>query len=198
MTKRQKGFTLTELVIVLALIAFLVLIVIMLARRHLLKGNDARRKGDIKTIQVAVEEYEKDNDCYPLPQLVTCDPGDGLLPYLSTVPCDPITKASYYYDYENTGCPQWYRIYAKLENEIDEEAFSACGPEGAYNYYAASPNAPACNLSVSTFYGCKAGVCIPILWDADRPGPECDPNSRSPDCDGVCGPPANECKPWNQ
>lgn len=196
--KGKKGFTLTELLIVITLISFLILIVILLARRNLLKGNDARRKGDIKTIQVAVEEYEKDNDCYPLPQLVTCEPGTGLEPYIPRIPCDPVTKSSYYYDYEDTSCPSWYRIYANLENENDSAAFSSCGPEGAYNYFSSSPNAPDCNLSVSTFYGCRAGACVPIFWDADRPGPECDPNSRSPDCDGVCGSPANECKPWNQ
>lgn len=197
MKRNLKGFTLTELIIVLALIAFLILIVIMIARRNLLKGHDARRKGDVKTIQIAVEEYEKDKDCYPLPQLVSCEPGDGLRPYIPTIPCDPISKASYYYDYENTSCPQWYRIYAKLENENDEEAFSSCGPQGAFNYYASSPNAPSCNLSASTFYGCKSGICVPILFNDDRPGPECDPSSTSPNCDGVCGSASHECKTWS-
>lgn len=197
-SKHKGGFTLTELVIVLALIAFLVLIVIMLARRNLLKGNDARRKGDVKRIQVAVEEYEKDNNCYPLPQIVSCDPGNGLLPYLGKIPCDPRTGSSYFYDYEDSACPKWYRIYASLENALDADAFSSCGPNGAYNYFASSPNAPNCNLSNSAFYGCKVGACVPLLWDEDRPGPECDPNSRSPNCDGVCGPPGNECQSWNQ
>lgn len=195
--KLKKGFTLTELIIVLSLIAFLVLIVIFLARRNLLKGNDARRKGDLKRIQVAVEEYEKDNNCYPLSQLVTCEPGDGLEPYIQKIPCDPTSKASYFYDYENSSCPQWYRIYSKLENEQDTSAFENCGPAGAYNYFASSQNAPDCNLSESSFYGCKAGTCVPILFNNDRPGPECDPNSKSPDCDGICGSPAKECQTWN-
>lgn len=196
--RAHRGFTLTELMIVLGLIAFLMLLVFLLTRRFLQRGNDARRKGDVKTIQVAVEEYEKDKDCYPLPQLVTCDPGDGLLPYMNKIPCDPTTGSSYFYDYEDASCPKWYRIYVALENELDEDASVSCGPNGAYNYYASSPNAPACNLSESAFFGCKAGICVPILWDSNRPGPECDPNSRSPNCDGVCGPPATECKPWNQ
>lgn len=194
MTKRLKGLTLTELLIVLALIAFLILIAISLARRHILKGRDARRKGDVKTIQIAVEEYEKDKDCYPSPQLVTCEPGDGLSPYLGTIPCDPATKQSYYYDVENPDCPQWYRIYAKLENESDVEATASCGLAGEYNYVTGSPNSPACNLSESSYYGCKAGFCVPILWDEEKDAPECSPNSTSPNCDGRCGSPTSECK----
>lgn len=206
----SSGLTLTEILIVVGIITFLVLMAMWYFRNQIFKGNDAKRKGDIKRIQVAIEEYEKDNNCYPLPHLVVCNPGDGLKPYLSKVPCDPITKASYYYNYEDSTCPSWYRIYAKLENTSDKDITANIGPYGAYNYYATSPNAPALSGGgggdgdgggdgeSSDFYGCKSSVCVPILWDPSRPGPECDPNYQNPTCYGQCGPAETECQPWDQ
>ena len=191
--------TLTELMIVVLIILFLVILVLAFFRNQLFKGNDARRKGDIHRIQVAIEEYEKDHDCYPLPQLVSCgEEGDGLDPYLSKIPCDPITKSSYFYEYENDACPSWYRLYTVLENTADSDLMENCGPGGVFNYFRSSPNAPGCTYITSEFYGCKSGVCVSIYWDNNRPGPECDPNYQSRTCYGQCGSPATECKPWNQ
>src|SRR5690242_15379639 len=98
--KYSRGFTLTELIIVVSIIGFLAVLSLIYLRTQTFKGTDAKRKSDIKNIQVAIEEYEKDNDCYPLPQVVTCEPGTGLSPYMSKIPCDPTTKASYYYEYD--------------------------------------------------------------------------------------------------
>jgi type II secretory pathway pseudopilin PulG len=196
--KLSSGLTLTELLVVVGILMFLVLMAIWYFRSQIFKGNDAKRKGDIKRIQVAIEEYEKDNDCYPTPDLVVCNPGTGLKPYINKIPCDPTTKASYYYDYEDSSCPRWYRLFAKLENENDEDVQVGIGPSGAYNYYASSPNAPPPTIAASGFYGCIDGVCVPIGWDESRPGPECDPNYQSPNCYEQCGPPQTECIPWNE
>jgi len=205
----EKGVTITELLVVMAIIVFLALLAIIFLRTQIFKGNDARRKGDIHKIQVAVEEYEKDTNCYPLPSLVVCDPGTGLKPYISIVPCDPTTDASYFYEHEDSACPRWYRIYSSLESEG-----GSCGPGDAFNYYAGSPNAPSDDCSedldnngggggppAQQFYGCFGGVCSPINWDINRPGPVCDPNYGSPTCYGDClglgGLPDNECTSWN-
>ncbi len=197
--KNQKGLTLVELLIVVSIVVFLVLLAAWFYRSQVLKGKDTRRKADLKRIQVAVEEYEKDNNCYPTPDLVTCEPGTGLEPYLDDIPCDPDSEASYLYEHDSTGnCPSWYRLLANLEDPNDPEAQSACGPGGTFNYYISSPNAPTCNLIESHYFGCKGGVCLEILWDNNRPGPECDPNYTSSSCYGQCGPPQNECKPWNE
>lgn len=202
--KKNRGLTLIELLIVVSIIGLLILIGFFLARNQYLKGRDARRKSDIHKIQEAVEEYEKDHDCYPQPELVICQPGTGLIPYLAKVPCDPATGDSYYYENDNDSCAKWYRIFILMGNLSDKDVISGIGPSNRYNFYLASPNAPVPAGTVSTpappgdnFYGCLNGVCTPISWDPVRRGPECDPNFQNPTCYGLCALPAYECVGWN-
>lgn len=143
----RSGFTLVEVLIVVSIVAFLAGMSIYLLSSQIFKGNDAKRKSDINRIQIAIEEYEKDNDCYPTAQTVSCTPDTGLRPYLDKTPCDPKTKSSYYYENDGSICPRWYKLYANLENEKDAYitqlgCTEGCGPGAAYNYYVASPNAP--------------------------------------------------------
>lgn len=203
--------TLVEIVVVVAILTLLMAISIWYFRNQMLKGNDAKRKGDMHRIQVGVEEYEKDNNCYPLPSLVICD-SEGLKPYMSVVPCDPMTNASYYYEHEDSTCPSWYRIYTNLDNLADADIIGECGPDYSFNFFASSPNAPDPDCvenggggnggTGEDFYGCFSGVCLPINWDPSRPGPECDPNYGSGSCYGQCtdpetGQPQNDCQSWN-
>lgn len=199
--KNLKAFTLVELIIVVSILAFIALIAIAYFRGQLFKGNDARRKSDINRIQIALEEYEKDHNCYPLPQFVSCKPGTGLRPYIDIVPCDPATKSSYYYQYDDSVCPKWYRLYSFLDNKNDSQITEGIGPSGAFNFYQESPNAPDVNETSTSpdgipFYGCKGGVCVSIPWDNSRPGPKCDPNYQSSNCYNQCGPIATECVSW--
>ncbi len=187
--KKSAAFTITELLIVVVIIAALALLAFWAVRTQVLKGYDARRKADIARIKVAVEEYEKDHDCYPPSELVVCDPGTGLRPYIEKIPCDPRTGASYFYDHDGSECPKWYRFYTTLEN---------LESSGDFNYSSGSPNAPL-RSGGWNFYGCRIGLCTPIDWDPNRPGPECDPNYASSTCYGRCidnGLPANECQSW--
>jgi general secretion pathway protein G len=205
-TKNSRAFTLVELIIVITIIGALALIGILFFRGQIGKGTDARRKADINRIKVAVEEYEKDHSCYPSPDLMVCDPGTGLQPYLDKIPCDPATNASYYYEYQDAVCPSWYRIYTNLSNLNDPLVDTGIGPNSAFNYVSTSTNAPPYSAgqtggtgggSPSGFYGCVNGACIPINWDSSRPGPECDPNYQNPTCYGQCGPQSHECILWH-
>lgn len=206
-----KGLTLVELIVVIAIIGMLLLLALAISRGQILKGNDAKRKSDINRIKIAVEEYEKDHDCYPPAELVVCKPGTGLRPYLENIPCDPSTKASYLYNYEDNDCPTWYRFYSNLENTKDGSVVTGIGPNSAFNYVSGSTNAPTEDGSSggpsgsggsgggaglqSDFYGCRNSICVPIAWDASRPGPECDPNYQNSSCYGSCFP-ATECVSW--
>ncbi len=194
---KRKGFTLIEILAVVAIIAVLIVLGFIAYSKQLARARDARRKADINRIQVAVEEYEKDHNCYPLPELVKCVPGTGLQPYLKQIPCDPRTGDSYPYDYDTPAtCPRWYRVFAKLENTSDHDYQPQIGPDGNYSYVQSSPNALSPYLSGSGFYGCKAGLCFPVYYDARRPGIECDPHYGDPDCYGQCRNPASNCRPW--
>lgn len=220
-SKSGAGFTLVELLIVVAILAILAAIVVAFLSSQIFKGRDARRKGDLDRIKIAIEDYEKDHNCYPLNDLVSnCNPGTGLQPYLNKIPCDPNTNAPYYYEHEDSVCPQWFRLYAKLDNPMDAQALPFCGGpnNNSFNYYVSSSNAPSCLASggggpggdggstpppsggeiinYGNYYGCMGGVCLPIGWDTSRPGPVCDPNFQNSGCYGKCGPPSNECKSW--
>ena len=181
-------------------------------RNQILKGNDAKRKADIHKIQIAVEEYEKDNDCYP-PSLIDCRISTkGEIPdfesYISKFPCDPTTGVGYvYYVDPSLFCPAWYQVYTNLQNEADPDINCE---DYVFNYYTSSPNAPdpdcaGSGIPPQGYYGCFSGTCLPINWSSERPGPECDPNYTSSTCcigeqcyciNQDTGEPQNECQPW--
>lgn len=208
---KAAGFTLVELLITLSVVAILAVIAIMYLRGQAFKGNDARRKADMERIKVAVEEYEKDHNCYPPYVICGVHTDQPIYPYLNNVPCDPDTNASYFYEYEGSTCPGWYRFYSKLFFLKDPDAVPNIGPNSAFNYVTGSANAPSSVASggsstsipsgssggspivESQYYGCKSGACVPIAWDDARPGPECDPSFQDSNCYGRCGPSVLEC-----
>jgi prepilin-type N-terminal cleavage/methylation domain-containing protein len=187
--KINAGFTLVELMIVILIIAILATIAIMSFQGQIFKGNDAKRKADINRIKIAVEEYEKDYNCYPPKGLVVCtNGGTGLQPYLNKIPCDPTTNTSYYYDNDGSVCPSWYRFYAKLQNTQDPQINSGIGPDGQYNFYLGSPNAPTpsststpsptsgfVNSVPTGYWGCFSGQCLPIKLNPSG-NPACSPS----------------------
>jgi prepilin-type N-terminal cleavage/methylation domain-containing protein len=209
--KSSQGMTLIELLVVVSIVTFLVIAVVVFLRAQIFKANDARRKAEIKRIGIAVEEYEKDNNCYPL--TVVCNPGTGLLPYIDKIPCDPVSNLSYYYEYEDSTCPKWFRIYTHLENESDKDYIANIGPNSAFNFLYASSNAPEVTPGVAAtstplssgggevpinLYGCFSGVCTPIYWNPVIQLPECLPSYGNSSCYGQCvdadtGLPKNEC-----
>ncbi|HUD02706.1 MAG TPA: prepilin-type N-terminal cleavage/methylation domain-containing protein, partial [Candidatus Paceibacterota bacterium] len=62
---RKKGFTLIELMVVIAIIGILASIIMVSLSSAQSKGRDAKRVADIRTIQLALEEYYNDNGNYP-------------------------------------------------------------------------------------------------------------------------------------
>lgn len=213
MKKNIRAFTLVELMIVIGIIAFLAVLISAYLRSQIYKSYDARRKAEIKRIAIAVEEYEKDNNCYPLPSAVSCTVGTGLRPYMDKVPCDPLTKVSYMYEHEDSVCPKWFKIYADLDNESDSDYTANIGPNSAYSFVFESPNAPATvptggndggtggggggAIPQTDFYGCFSGACTLIQWDTEKNGVECEPAFQNSTCYSACldgsGLPQNQC-----
>lgn len=143
--KDKKGFTLIELIVVLAVLGILMLVLIFAYQGQLMKARDGKRKADLAKLQQVLEDYLNDKICYS-PTLIC---GQDFAPYLSSVPCDPINKGTniYYYSVSQTdSCKKWYKIFTNLENKDDPiinkigcptPPSTQCGP---FNYVVTSPN----------------------------------------------------------
>lgn len=64
--KNQKGFTLVELLVVVAIIALLSTLAVVALGSARTKARDAKRISDIKQIQTALELYFTDQNGYPV------------------------------------------------------------------------------------------------------------------------------------
>lgn len=146
----RRGFSLIEILVVVATIGILSLILFLSFSGNLGKSRDAKRKSDIAQLQRALQSYESDFQCYPtsVPNCGETTNGSELEGYISSLPCDPKTGQGYAYqsDPDTQSCPRWYKVFANLENTSDPEidklgCSGGCGPSGE-NYYAGSPNAP--------------------------------------------------------
>jgi general secretion pathway protein G len=89
LTRRQLGFTLIELMIVMAIIAILVSVAVPVYNRAITRARESVLKNNLFTLRTVIDEYTYDKGKAPqnLQDLV----GDG---YLRTIPVDPMTGSS--------------------------------------------------------------------------------------------------------
>lgn len=109
----KKGFTLIELLVVIAIIAVLASIVLVSLNTARVKGRDARRIADIKSIQNALALYYDNNNKYPANATGTQAGAKSALDTLVTagvipaIPDDPSTPSpatfEYYYATSSDG-----------------------------------------------------------------------------------------------
>lgn len=142
---RKNGFTLAELLIVIAIIALLIVASLMNVGGQRARTNDVKRKTDLYKLKNAIEEYNNDHDAFPGEGVVVCG-GAGLAPYLAEIPCDPKNpSAKISYGYFPSAATGGYRVCATLEDTSDTAIADAgcggpegCGVGGGYNYCLAS------------------------------------------------------------
>ena len=96
---KNKGFTLLEMLIVLGIIAVILSVLTVSFSTTQKKSRDAKRKGDIKSIQNSLEQYY--SSCsfnYPTGTLPTGTPLKcGTDNFITSIPVDPKTGAGYTY-----------------------------------------------------------------------------------------------------
>ena len=128
-----------ELLVAIAIIAVLAIAFLLTVQTQLAKARDAERKDDLQKIKVAFENYYNNNDCYPpADTLIACDT-DDFSPYMSSIPCDPLTKQPYEYMPLNGDACSGYRILVSLEYpkypgvwDIGCSQTQGCGTRGVF------------------------------------------------------------------
>lgn len=130
----NKGFTLIELVVSMAIIAILAAAGLSSFTTSQIKGRDGRRKSDLNQLSRALELHYNDHGAYPTNSVdgkvvgctspnydQPCAWGSGPFGdskgtiYMQTLPQDPTSTRKYYY-YSNAST---YALYSWLENTND-------------------------------------------------------------------------------
>lgn len=161
----SKGFTLVELMIVIAIIGTLTGLVASNFVSAQAKARDARRKSDLTQIQRALELYYNDFGHYPDDsngRIAGCgaagasactwgsDFTSGSTVYMDQIPDERTNGYNYVYYGDTSGGLRKYQLFARLENLQDpildqngdgtaDQYSKSCGAANC-NYAATSPN----------------------------------------------------------
>lgn len=161
-TKPKKGFTLIELIIVIAIIGVLTALIMPNFMAGRIRARDSAKKTDARSVKQAIQMYYNDYQAYPDDASsntdIDCDSGAGVsacgdsftvseATYMKQLP----TSFRYYEDNANDG----YLLQVTLENASDEDMINSrttcaqectntgsacCNPSAGEAFYCVCPD----------------------------------------------------------
>lgn len=131
--KTQQGFTLLEVLIVIAIIGILVSIGLASYSQAQIKSRDARRRGDLKSIQNAMEQAYAASSDAKYPNSADCSTlsiGTEYLP--AGIPTDPQSGSAYV---ASTCSASAYCFCAAMESPNSYNSAANCNFSGVKTTY---------------------------------------------------------------
>lgn len=136
--KSPPGFTLIELVVVIAIISFILGIAVVNYQSANKRARDGRRKADLEQIRSAAELYRANNPPTGYPaNLAALNPN-----YLNPLSQDPFSAQGYIYYYNRTGSVTYNLcgyLEAKAATDPNCPVTVSCGTPGNCNYGLTQP-----------------------------------------------------------
>lgn len=125
MRQRENGFTLLELIVVIAIVGILATIAMPAMKDVPRRANEAVLKTNLRTMRDVIDQHYGDKGKYPTSLQSLVDTG-----YLRKLPIDPITKSS----------ETWIPVYEEIDpNNPPAETDSEEGQPGIVDVRSGSP-----------------------------------------------------------
>ena len=164
---KKSGFTLVELLVVMASLGVLVTLIAGGFRTAQMRGRDAQRKSDIKEVANSLEVFLSDHRRYPSDtpsgQIQACpydsvlgsgncvwgssELTDGNTVYFKVLPQDPVSSQAYIYRIVPGSNNQKFQLFARLENPKDPNCL---GGDCANPTVAYSCGTKTCNFAITS------------------------------------------------